>query len=105
MAAKLAVLMFAAELDRRLQAGGSPVRSLAAYPGVADTPMQRQAGNPAEWLLGRALNLALGRSAAAGAHPIAVSGDSIPRARRNVLGAIPAVTRPPDPRRGAAASR
>jgi NAD(P)-dependent dehydrogenase (short-subunit alcohol dehydrogenase family) len=34
---KLANLMLAFELDRRLRAGGSPVLSVAAHPGVANT--------------------------------------------------------------------
>ena len=34
---KLANLMFALELDRRLRAAGSPIRSLAAHPGYAAT--------------------------------------------------------------------
>lgn len=70
VASKLAVLMFALELDRRLRFAGSTVRSFAAHPGVADTPMQRQAGNPLEWVVGRALNAAIGRSPEAGALPI-----------------------------------
>ncbi len=37
---KLADLMFAHELDRRLTAQGSPVRSLAAHPGYAATELQ-----------------------------------------------------------------
>lgn len=36
---KLADLMFALELDRRLRAAGSPVMSVAAHPGVAQTPL------------------------------------------------------------------
>jgi len=70
VASKLAVLLFADELERRLRVIGSPVRSLAAHPGVADTPMQQQTGNVAEWLINRALRLALGRSAEAGALPL-----------------------------------
>ncbi len=34
---KLADLMFAFELDRRLRAAGSPVKSIAVHPGVAQT--------------------------------------------------------------------
>ena len=43
---KLANLMFALELDRRLRAAGSTVRSLAAHPGWAATNLQ-YAGPPA----------------------------------------------------------
>ncbi|WP_144138102.1 SDR family oxidoreductase [Paraburkholderia sp. BCC1884] len=38
---KLADLMFALELDRRLRAGGSRVMSIAAHPGVANTNLFR----------------------------------------------------------------
>lgn len=37
---KLANLLFTYELDRRLRAAGSPVRSLAAHPGYASTNLQ-----------------------------------------------------------------
>lgn len=37
---KLANLLFAFELDRRLRAGEHPVASLAAHPGYADTDLQ-----------------------------------------------------------------
>jgi NAD(P)-dependent dehydrogenase (short-subunit alcohol dehydrogenase family) len=43
---KLANLMFALELDRRLRAAGSSVKSLAAHPGYASTNLQH-AGPPA----------------------------------------------------------
>jgi NAD(P)-dependent dehydrogenase (short-subunit alcohol dehydrogenase family) len=36
---KLADLMIALELDRSLRAAGSPVMSVAAHPGVAQTPL------------------------------------------------------------------
>ena len=36
---KLATTIFAVELGRRLDAAGSPVRSLAAHPGMARTPL------------------------------------------------------------------
>lgn len=73
---KLANLMFAHELERRLRTAGSPVRSLAAHPGVAATPLQKQVGNPLEWVIGRALGLTLGRSAAAGAIPLLFAATS-----------------------------
>ena len=37
---KLANLMFAYELQRRLEQAGSPLRSLAAHPGYASTELQ-----------------------------------------------------------------
>ena len=42
---KLANLLFALELDRRLRAAGSPVKSVAAHPGYAATNLQH-AGPP-----------------------------------------------------------
>jgi NAD(P)-dependent dehydrogenase (short-subunit alcohol dehydrogenase family) len=36
---KLANVLFAVELEQRLRAAGSPVRSFAAHPGMARTPM------------------------------------------------------------------
>ena len=38
---KLANVLFMAELDRRLRAGGSPVRSLGCHPGVSGTTLGR----------------------------------------------------------------
>ncbi|MFI6480906.1 SDR family NAD(P)-dependent oxidoreductase [Nonomuraea sp. NPDC050663] len=42
-ASKLANVLFALELDRRLRAIGSPVRSLLAHPGMARTDLDRNA--------------------------------------------------------------
>ncbi|GAA3442770.1 SDR family NAD(P)-dependent oxidoreductase [Planomonospora venezuelensis] len=41
-ASKLANVLFALELDRRLRAAGSPVRSLLAHPGMAKTDLGRE---------------------------------------------------------------
>ena len=38
---KLANLMFTLELDRRLRAGGSPVKSIGCHPGIAGTGLGR----------------------------------------------------------------
>lgn len=70
VASKLANLIFGNELQRRLHAAGSPVRSLLAHPGVANTPMQQSAERRSERALARLLNLVLGRSADAGAIPL-----------------------------------
>ncbi|TDT97259.1 short-subunit dehydrogenase [Streptomyces sp. 846.5] len=43
---KFANILFALELDRRLRAVGSPVRSLAAHPGVAATNLVHSASAP-----------------------------------------------------------
>jgi NAD(P)-dependent dehydrogenase (short-subunit alcohol dehydrogenase family) len=42
---KLANLLFSKELQRRLQAGGSAVRAVAAHPGYSATNLQGQTGN------------------------------------------------------------
>jgi NAD(P)-dependent dehydrogenase (short-subunit alcohol dehydrogenase family) len=41
---KLAVVLFAQELQRRLTAAGRPVRSIAAHPGIARTALASHAG-------------------------------------------------------------
>src|SRR6478752_1667965 len=43
---KLANLLFVLELQRRLTAAGSPVRSLGAHPGYAATNLQSHSGKP-----------------------------------------------------------
>ena len=62
---KLADLMFALELDRRLRAAGSPIRSIAAHPGIANTnlfqtgdynPIERTMRKAASVLIGALLN-------------------------------------------------
>ncbi len=42
---KLANLLFTSELQRRLEAAGSPVRALAAHPGYSATNLQGQSAN------------------------------------------------------------
>jgi NAD(P)-dependent dehydrogenase (short-subunit alcohol dehydrogenase family) len=43
---KLANLLFTSELQRRLDAAGSPVKSHAAHPGYSATNLQGRTGNP-----------------------------------------------------------
>jgi NAD(P)-dependent dehydrogenase (short-subunit alcohol dehydrogenase family) len=43
---KLANLLFMFELQRRLAEAGSPVRAVAAHPGIAATELQGRTGNP-----------------------------------------------------------
>jgi NAD(P)-dependent dehydrogenase (short-subunit alcohol dehydrogenase family) len=43
---KLANLLFTSELQRKLEAAGSSVKSLAAHPGYSATNLQGQTGNP-----------------------------------------------------------
>ena len=42
---KLANLLFTSELQRRLEASGSPLRALAAHPGYSHTNLQGQSGH------------------------------------------------------------
>jgi NAD(P)-dependent dehydrogenase (short-subunit alcohol dehydrogenase family) len=66
---KLANLLFALELDRRLRAAGSGVKSMAAHPGYAATNLQ-QAGPPSiDALFMRVTNAVLAQSAEMGALP------------------------------------
>jgi NAD(P)-dependent dehydrogenase (short-subunit alcohol dehydrogenase family) len=66
---KLANLMFALELDRRLRAAGSTVKSLAAHPGYAATNLQSAAAPVFDRLFMKVTNLALAQSAEMGALP------------------------------------
>ncbi|MGF3026805.1 oxidoreductase [Methylobacterium aquaticum] len=69
---KLAMLIFALELDRRLRAAGSSVRSVAAHPGIAATAIARRgdrAGRLTERIGAGLLGL-IGQSAARGALPL-----------------------------------
>lgn len=66
---KLANLLFAFELQRRLAAAGSDTRSLAAHPGWARTELQRHAG----WIRGLrwvGLEALLSQDAFGGAQPL-----------------------------------
>jgi NAD(P)-dependent dehydrogenase (short-subunit alcohol dehydrogenase family) len=66
---KLADLMTALELDRRLRAAGSTVKSLAAHPGYAATNLQTAAAPFVDRAVMVATNLLLAQSADAGALP------------------------------------
>ena len=65
---KLADLMFAYELQRRLHAAGSAVRSLAAHPGYAATDLQSGTGSRADRLMSLG-NRLIAQSADRGALP------------------------------------
>lgn len=67
---KLANTLFGVELERRLRAAGSPVRSLLAHPGVAPTAMPTGSPSVAARAVGRVLLLLQGRSVEAGAAPL-----------------------------------
>ena len=70
---KLADLMFAFELDRRLRAAGQPVMSVAAHPGVANSNLFLVGQfNPVELAVRRGMSAAIGmllNTEAAGAVP------------------------------------
>lgn len=66
---KLANLLFAHELQRRLAAAGSTTRSVAAHPGWARTELQRHAGW-IRWLRAVGLEGLLSQDAFGGAQPL-----------------------------------
>ncbi len=66
---KFANVLFGLELDRRLRAAGSPVRSLLAHPGYAATNLQTTGPTGLARLLGRIGNRVLAQDAESGALP------------------------------------
>jgi NAD(P)-dependent dehydrogenase (short-subunit alcohol dehydrogenase family) len=64
---KLADLSFALELDRRLRAAGSEIKSVGAHPGYAATNLQTAAPPALDRLLGRIGNVLIAQSADMGA--------------------------------------
>ncbi|HXL93676.1 MAG TPA: oxidoreductase [Streptosporangiaceae bacterium] len=66
---KLANLLFAFELDRRLTAAGSPTASLAAHPGLSRTELYRYEEPVARFAV-RLLSPVFMQSAASGALPV-----------------------------------
>jgi NAD(P)-dependent dehydrogenase (short-subunit alcohol dehydrogenase family) len=66
---KFANVLFGLELDRRLRAAGSPVRSLLAHPGYAATNLQTSGPTGAFKAFGRIGNRLVAQSAAMGALP------------------------------------
>ena len=67
---KLANLMFALELDRRLHDEGSTVKSLAAHPGYTATNLQSAAAPLVDRMVMKVSNAAVGQSAEMGALPV-----------------------------------
>jgi NAD(P)-dependent dehydrogenase (short-subunit alcohol dehydrogenase family) len=67
---KVANLLFAFELDRRLRAAGSKVKSLAAHPGYAATNLQAAAAPQPDRLFMAITNRVLAQSAEMGALPL-----------------------------------
>lgn len=66
---KLANLLFALELDRRLRAAGSQLLSVAAHPGYAATHLQSAAAPAADRLFMKFTNALVAQSAEMGALP------------------------------------
>ena len=66
---KLADLMFALELDRRLRSAGSSIKSIAAHPGYASTNLQTAAPPALDRLVMTFTNLIVAQSADMGALP------------------------------------
>ena len=67
--AKLANMLFMAELQRRLDEAGSPVRSVGAHPGWAATNLQSRSGNRIEDALMTVGNGLFAQSGDMGAEP------------------------------------
>ena len=67
---KLANLMFALELDRRLRAAGSSVKSLAAHPGYAATNLQGAAAPLVDRLVMKVSNAVIAQNDEMGALPV-----------------------------------
>lgn len=66
---KLANIMFCFELQRRADAAGSDLLSVAAHPGYAATELQSHSGNPIEALVMGLANRTVAQSSEAGALP------------------------------------
>jgi NAD(P)-dependent dehydrogenase (short-subunit alcohol dehydrogenase family) len=67
---KLANLLFALELDRRLRARGSLVKSVAAHPGYATTNLQSAAAPLFDRMVMKVTDAVMGQSAEMGALPV-----------------------------------
>lgn len=66
---KMANLMFGKELARRLELAGSPVTSMIAHPGYADTGLQGHTDSLMDHVMAVGNKLPIAQSAAAGALP------------------------------------
>ena len=66
---KLANLLFAQELHRRLEAAGSRIKSIACHPGYSATPLFEKTGNPISSFGQRASAAVFGQKQERGAWP------------------------------------
>jgi NAD(P)-dependent dehydrogenase (short-subunit alcohol dehydrogenase family) len=73
---KLANLLFGLELDRRLRAAGSEVRSFLAHPGMARTPMNQEQGGRAERAFVAVVGSLIARTAEQGTLPLLFAATS-----------------------------
>jgi len=73
---KLADLMFALELDRRLRAAGAQIKSIAAHPGYAATNLQTAAPPLLDRVVGQLGNVLFAQSADMGALPLLYAATS-----------------------------
>lgn len=102
---KFANVLFALELDRRLRATGSPVRSLLAHPGYSATNLQNTGPTGLNRLVMRLGNGFAAQSARMGAlpqlyaatNPAAVSGQFIGPDRYMEMRGHPTVVQPAEP--------
>lgn len=81
---KLANTLFAGELDRRLRASGSPVRSFLAHPGLASTPMNATSESRGRRAFLAFAKAVAGRTPEQGTVPLLFAATS-PRAATGVL--------------------
>ncbi|WP_211718098.1 SDR family NAD(P)-dependent oxidoreductase [Nocardiopsis sp. MG754419] len=73
---KLANTLFALELERRLRATDSPIRSFAAHPGLARTPMHTTYPSHMTRLATRAIAAVIGRDPEPAAAPVLAAAAS-----------------------------
>ena len=74
---KLANLMFAIELDRRLKATGSPASCMACHPGFSSTNLMLSNGGFAGFITKHILNRFVAQPAEAGAVPIVLAAAGV----------------------------
>ncbi|MFL0355352.1 oxidoreductase [Erythrobacter sp. GH1-10] len=70
---KLANLLFALELHRRLEAADSKIKSIACHPGYSDTALQSKVGNPLFKMVYKVSNAVFAQPAERGAWPTALA--------------------------------
>ena len=74
---KLANLLFAQELHRRLEAAGSRIKSIACHPGYSATPLFEKTANPISSLGQRASAAVFGQKQERGAWPTVLAATDV----------------------------